>query len=69
MVSSTTIVAEQVDMLPQASVAVQVRVVVDVFPHPGTITSAKVTTGAESQSSVTVGATKTGTPGHSTGVV
>ena len=69
MVSSTTIVVEQLDEFPQASVAVQVRVVVEVNPQPGTITSTKVTTGAVSQLSVIVGATNTGAAGHSIGVV
>ena len=68
VISCTSIVAAQVDVFPQASVAVHVRVVELVAPQPGVTTSANVTTGAASHISVTIGATNTGAPGHSTGV-
>jgi hypothetical protein len=60
----------QVAVLPQASVAVQVRVWVPVPPQPGTKVSTKVITGGTVlQASVAVGGVKTGAAGQLIGVV
>ena len=69
VVSSNVIVAEQVAVFPQASVAVQVRVVDAFTSQPGVFTSSKVTTGVSSQSSVTDGSTQTAVVPHSKSVV
>ena len=59
-----------VAVLPQSSVAVQVRVVLPVPEHaPGTNASEKVKPTAVSHASLTVGGTKTGVAGQFNGVV
>ena len=68
--SLTTIVAEQVPVLPQSSVANHVLVVLYVLGHdPAAVTSENVSVGVRSQLSVTDGGENTGVPGHATGVV
>ncbi len=68
VVSTTSIVLLHEALLPQASVAVQVRVTLYSCGHdPGVVTSANVTVGALSQSSVAVASPKTGVFGHSIG--
>src|ERR1043166_1004021 len=53
-------------LLPQWSVAVQVRVTSEFWAQePGVVTSAKVRVGLGSQASVAVGVVKTGVAGHS----
>ena len=70
VISRTTIVPLQVAVLPQSSVAVQVRVTLYVPVHdPGVVASVNVIATVASQASVAVGALKTGTDGQSTGVV
>src|SRR5437867_295223 len=56
-------------VLPQSSVAVQVRVVLYVVPQPGVVTSAKVMVTLASQASVAVGGENTGVAGQLIGVV
>ena len=64
-VSSTLIVWDAVAVLPQISVAVQVRVIENSFGHvPGVLTSANVRTGVP-QLSVAVGVVHVGVPVHS----
>ena len=68
--SFTTMVLEQVDVFPQSSVAVHVRVVLYVPGHEAAaVTSANVTVGVKSQLSDTDGGVNTGNPGQETGVV
>src|SRR6185436_8784488 len=70
VVSRTTTVWLHEALLPQSSVAVQVRVCVPVPEQvPGANESLNVTVGFASQLSVTVGAGKTGVAGHSIGDV
>jgi hypothetical protein len=70
VISCTTIVPLQVELLPQSSVAVQVRVVLYVPIHePGVDTSAKVMVTLTSHASVAVGGVNTGTAGQLIGVV
>src|SRR6187549_1803298 len=70
VISWTTIVPLQVAVLPQSSVAVQVRVVLYVPVHePGVDASTKVIVTVASQASVAVGGVKTGSAGQLTGVV
>src|SRR6187551_2155817 len=70
VISWTTIVPLQVAVLPQSSVAVQVRVVLYVPVHePGVDASTKVIVTVASQASVAVGDVKTGSAGQLTGVV
>lgn len=65
VVSSTLMVWLAVAVLPQPSVAVQVRVTLYSFgQEPLVVTSVKVTPGAP-QASVTVGVTNEGDPVHS----
>jgi hypothetical protein len=65
--SSTTIVLEHVDALPQSSVAVQVLTSVYSCGHvPGMESVVNVMVGDPSQASVAVAVSKFGTPGHST---
>ena len=53
-------------MLPQASIAVQVRVTLySCGQSPGVVTSANVKLGSGSHASVAVGVANTGTAGHS----
>jgi hypothetical protein len=55
MLSSTVMVCKQVLVLPQSSVALQVRAIVDSCGHdPGVTTSLKVTVGVPSQLSLAV---------------
>jgi hypothetical protein len=69
VVSCTMIVALQVAVLPQSSVAVHVRVTLMLAGQvPGVETSAKVIVTLASQASVAVGAANTGAFGQSTGV-
>jgi hypothetical protein len=68
--SRTTIVPLQVDVLPQSSVAVHVRVTLYVPAHdPGVVASVNVIITVASQASVAVGGVKTGTAGQLIGVV
>ncbi len=70
VISRTTIVALQVDVLAQSSVAVQVRVTLYVPTHePGVVASTKVTVTVASHASVADGGVNTGTAGQSIGVV
>ena len=70
VLSRTTIEALQVAVLPQSSVAVQVRVAVYVPVHvPGVEESVKVTVTVPSQASATVGSIQIGMAGQSIGVV
>ncbi len=70
VISWTTIVLLQVAVLPQSSVAVQVRTVVYVPEQvPGVDASVKVTVTVASQASVAIGAFHTGTFGQLIGVV
>ena len=67
--SCTTMVRLQVELLPQSSVAVQVRVTLYVPVHePCVVTSANVTVTLASQASVATGAINTGTAGQLIGV-
>jgi len=67
--SCTTIVTEQLSAFVHASVAVHVLVVDDVPAHgPAVTTSTKVTAGAASHASTTVGAIHTGAAGQSINV-
>src|SRR6187399_640535 len=60
----------QVDVFPQSSVAVQVRVVLYAPVHdPGVVASTKVIVTLASQASVAVGGVNTGSAGQSTGDV
>jgi hypothetical protein len=69
VISRTTIVLLQVAVLPQSSVAVQVRVTLYVPAHdPCVVASVNVIATVASHASVAVGAVKTGTPGQLTGV-
>ena len=69
-ISCTTIVPLHVDVLPQSSVAVHVRVVLYVPIHdPGVVISAKVIVTVASHASVAVGGKNTGTAGQSIGEV
>ena len=68
--SCTVMERAQEAVLPQPSVAVQVRVRVKVPGQlPGTVTSLKVTLGPAVQLSVAVGGVKTGVAGQLIGVV
>ena len=58
-------VCDAVDELPQASVAVQVRVVVYEAPQVGVVTSAEVKVNELPQASVAVATANTGEAGHS----
>jgi len=70
VLSCTTIVRLQVAVLLQSSVAVHVRVTLNVPGHdPGVVESEKVTVTLASQASVTVGALNAGTAGQLSGVV
>ena len=70
VISCTTIVPLHVAVLPQSSVAVQVRVVLYVpAQEPGVVASTKVIVTVASQASVAVGAVNTGKAGQSTGDV
>ena len=70
VISCTTIVPLQVEVLPQSSVAVHVRVVLYVPTHdPGVLTSANVIVTVASHASVAVGGKNTGTAGQLIGVV
>ena len=70
VISCTTIVRLQVALLPQSSVAVQVRVTLYVPAHePVAVISEKVILTVASQASVAVGATNTGVAGQLIGVV
>ena len=70
VLSRTTIEALQVEVLPQSSVAVQVRVAVYVPVHvPGVDESTNVTVTVASHASVAVALTHTGALGQSIGVV
>ena len=70
VMSRTTIVPLQVAVLPQSSVAVQVRVTLYVPAHePCDVASVNVIATVASQASVAVGAVKTGTAGQLIGVV
>src|SRR6187551_3407320 len=70
VISCTTIVPVQVAVLPQSSVAVQVRVVLYVPTHePGVVASTNVMVTVASQASVAVGGVSTGKAEQSTGVV
>ena len=57
-------VCDAVDELPQASVAVQVRVVVYEAPQVGVVTSAEVKVNALKQASVAVATANTGAAGQ-----
>src|SRR6185295_11739451 len=66
VLSSTAIVCEAVEELPQASVAVQVRVTeYSLAQVPGVVASAKVSAGDASQASVAVAVAKLGDEVHS----
>src|SRR2546427_2590034 len=66
VVSTTWMTWLAVLLLPQWSVAVQVRVTSWFCAHePGVVTSAKVSVGLGSQASVAVGVAKDGVAGHS----
>ena len=68
--SCTTMVRLHVELLPQSSVAVHVRVTLYVPAHdPCVVTSVNVMVTVASQASVAVGAVKTGTDGQLIGVV
>ena len=68
--SRTTIVPLHVAVLPQSSVAVQVRVTLYVPAHdPCVVASVNVIATVASQASVAVGAVKTGTEGQLIGLV
>src|SRR6187549_3776312 len=68
--SCTTMVRLQVELLPQSSVAVQVRATLYVPVHdPGVVASTNVTATVASHASVAIGALKTGTSGQLIGVV
>ena len=70
VLSRTTIEALQVAVLPQSSVAVHVRVAVEVPVHvPGVEESENVTVTVPSHASVAVGAFHSGTAGQLIGVV
>ena len=70
VISCTTIVPLHVAVLPQSSVAVQVRVVLYVPTHePGVVASTKVIVTVASQASVAVGGENTGNDGQSTRLV
>ena len=70
VISRTTIVPLQEAVLPQSSVAVQVRVTLYVpAQDPGVVASLKVMVTLRSQASVAVGATNTGSKGQLIGVV
>jgi hypothetical protein len=69
VLSVTVMVWLAVRVLPQTSVAVQVRVTLySCGQPPGVVTSANLSLGAGSQASVTVGVAKLGVAGHSTEV-
>src|SRR5438477_371160 len=66
VVSTTWMVWLAVELLPQWSVAVQVRVTLLACGHePGVVTSAKVSVGLGSHASVAVGVANDGVAGHS----
>jgi hypothetical protein len=66
VVSSTFIICEAVEVLPQASVAVHVLVIVNALAHaPGVVTTAKVNLGSATQLSVAVGVSHVGVTSHS----
>ena len=68
--SCTTMVRLQVELLPQSSVAVQVRVTLYVpAQEPCVVASENVIATVASQASVAVGAFHTGTAGQLIGVV
>ena len=70
VISRTTIVPVQVAVLPQSSVAVQVRVKLYVPAHdPCVVASVNAIVTVASQASVAVGAINTGTAGQLIGVV
>ena len=70
VMSRTTIVPLHVDVFPQSSVAVQVRVTLYVPVHdPCVVASENVIATVASQASVAVGAFHTGTAGQLIGVV
>ena len=70
VISCTTMVRLQVEVLPQSSVAIQVRLVLDVpVQVPGVVTSMNVIATLASQASVAVGGLKTGVFGQLIGVV
>jgi len=65
LVSFTLIVCDAVEALPQASVAVQVRVIeYEPAQSPGVVTSTNVKTGKLSQASTAFAASNSGTAGH-----
>ena len=69
VISRTTTVPEHVAVLPQSSVAVQVRVTLYVPTHdPGVVASVNVMVTVASQASVAVGGVNTGTEGQLSGV-
>ena len=69
-ISLTTIVLLQLEVLPQSSVAVQVRVVLYVpAQEPCVVASTNVIVTVASHASVAVGGMKTGTAGQLIGVV
>ncbi len=70
VISITTIVPLQVAVLPQSSVAVQVRVTLYVpTQDPGVVASTNVIVTVASHASVAVGGVNTGIVGQLTGVV
>jgi hypothetical protein len=70
VMSCTTMVRLQVELLPQSSVAVHVRVTLYVPAQvPCVVASVKVISTVASQASVAVGGVNTGTAGQSIGVV
>src|SRR6185369_15436373 len=70
VLSWDTMVALQVAVLPQSSVAVHVLVTLKLPGHvPGVVTSENVTVTLASQASVAVGGVNTGNAGQLTGVV
>jgi hypothetical protein len=70
VISSTVIIPLQVAVLPQSSVAVQVRVTLYVPAHePAVVASTKVISTVASHASVAVGGINTGTEGQSIGDV
>jgi hypothetical protein len=70
VISCTTIVLLHVEVFPQSSLAVQVRVTLYVpAQEPGVVASTKVIATVASHASVAVGGVNTGTAGQSIGVV
>ena len=69
VISWTMIVALQVEVLPQSSVAIHVLVTLYVFPHVGVVTSVDEISTLASHSSVAVAAAKDGVAGQLIGEV